>query len=69
VGNDRRRLGERRARCRSGLAPNRRAEGFGASGAAHEVTAARTGIQLMARPKALISWSSGKDSACDLVMG
>ena len=69
VGNDRRRLGERRARCRSGVAPNWRAEGFGASGAAREVTAARTGIQLMARPKALISWSSGKDSACDLVMG
>ena len=43
VGNDRRRLGERRARCRSGIAPNRGAEGFGASGAAREVTAARAG--------------------------
>ena len=62
VGNDRRRLGERRARRRSRVAAYRRAEGSGTAATGNEVAAARAGLQLMARPKALISWSSGKDS-------
>ena len=72
VGHGRWRLGVRRARCGSGVAEDRRSEGR-AGGASVGAEAApshgtrknlRTGGQLKkSRPKALISWSSGKDSA------
>src|SRR5207342_3094870 len=48
---------------RSRVAAYRRAEGSGTAATGNEVAAARAGLQLTARPKALISWSSGKDSA------
>src|SRR5258705_6134056 len=56
-------MGKRRARCGSGVAADRCIEGPGAGSTAGEAAPARVLDQLMARPKALISWSSGKDSA------
>src|SRR3954452_19245198 len=66
-------MGERRTRRRSGIAADRCFEGRRACRCAgSEAAAARTAVQvgdavapvqLMSRPKALISWSSGKDSA------
>src|SRR5882724_3801290 len=59
-------MGERRARCRSCVAPDRRPERHRAcagAGTRTEATSPRGPDQLMSRPKALISWSSGKDSA------
>src|SRR4051812_26303704 len=58
-------MGKRRTRGRSGVAADWRVERCRTGGAATEATPARAGVpnQLMSRPKALISWSSGKDSA------
>jgi hypothetical protein len=65
MGDDRWRLGERRARGRGDIAADRRVKGSRAAAKAGEDAPAHLGNpdRLMAPPKALISWSSGKDSA------
>src|SRR5207247_8726181 len=69
VGNGRWRLGKRRACGGGGAAKDRRAQGYrtrGGASARSEATAPNSGSadQLkQPQPKALISWSSGKDSA------
>src|SRR5882762_965668 len=72
VGDGRRRVGKRRARRGGGVAKDRRAEGDRACSASAGKAPPRASGQAGAgsanqlkqpRPKALISWSSGKDSA------
>src|SRR3977135_4070243 len=61
MGHGGRRVGKRRARGGGGFAPDRRDQGYraGTAGAIQEAQA----IVTRPRAKALISWSSGKDSA------